>query len=104
MGVFTFFISALSIGGASNAGNLTDGLDGRAIGCTITVAFAYALLSYAGGNFRIAQYLQVPFYPFSGELAVVCAALVGAGLGFLWFNCHPAKVFMAIPAHLQSAG
>ena len=71
MGAFTFFFFALVIVGASNAVNLTDGLDGLAIGCTITVAMAYALLSYAGGNFRIAQYLQVPFYPFSGELAVV---------------------------------
>ena len=111
MGIFTFFFFALVIVGASNAVNLTDGLDGLAIGCTITVAFAYALLAYAAGNFRIAQYLQVPFYPFSGELAVVCAALVGAGLGFLWFNCHPAKVFMhgktttaAMAAHVLRGG
>src|SRR5439155_319930 len=83
--------SGLVIVGSSNAVNLTDGLDGLAIGCTITVAFAYALFSYAAGNFRIAEYLQVPFYPFAGELTVVCSALVGAGLGFLWFNCHPAK-------------
>ena len=91
MGWFTFAFFALVIVGSSNAVNLTDGLDGLAIGCTITVAFAYALLSYAAGNFRIAEYLQVPFYPFTGELTVVCSALVGAGLGFLWFNCHPAK-------------
>ena len=104
MGVFTFFFFALVIVGASNAVNLTDGLDGLAIGCTITVAFAYALLAYAAGNFRIAQYLQVPFYPFSGELAVVCAALVGAGLGFLWFNCHPAKVFMGDTGSLAIGG
>ncbi len=104
MGVFTFFFFALIIVGASNAVNLTDGLDGLAIGCTITVAFAYALLSYAAGNFRIAQYLQVPFYPFSGELAVVCAALVGAGLGFLWFNCHPAKIFMGDTGSLAIGG
>ncbi len=104
MGIFTFFFFALIIVGASNAVNLTDGLDGLAIGCTITVAFAYALLSYAAGNFRIAQYLQVPFYPFSGELAVVCAAMVGAGLGFLWFNCHPAKVFMGDTGSLAIGG
>ena len=104
MGVFTFFFFALVIVGASNAVNLTDGLDGLAIGCTITVAFAYALLSYAAGNFRIAQYLQVPFYPYSGELAVFCAALVGAGLGFLWFNCHPAKVFMGDTGSLAIGG
>ena len=94
MGLFTFIFFAIVIAGASNAVNLTDGLDGLAIGCTITVAFAYALLTYAGGNFRIAEYLQVPFYPFTGELTVVCSALVGAGLGFLWFNCYPARVFM----------
>jgi phospho-N-acetylmuramoyl-pentapeptide-transferase len=104
MGMFTFVFFALVLVGASNAVNLTDGLDGLAIGCTITVAFAYALLAYAAGNFRIAQYLQVPFYSFSGELAVVCAALVGAGLGFLWFNCHPAKVFMGDTGSLAIGG
>jgi phospho-N-acetylmuramoyl-pentapeptide-transferase len=104
MGWFTFIFFALVIVGSSNAVNLTDGLDGLAIGCTITVAFAYALLAYAAGNFRIAEYLQVPFYPFAGELTIVCAALVGAGLGFLWFNCHPAKVFMGDTGSLAIGG
>jgi phospho-N-acetylmuramoyl-pentapeptide-transferase len=104
MGWFTLVFFALVIVGSSNAVNLTDGLDGLAIGCTITVAFAYALLSYAAGNFRIAEYLQVPFYPFAGELTVVCSALVGAGLGFLWFNCHPAKVFMGDTGSLAIGG
>jgi len=104
MGWFTFVFFALVIVGSSNAVNLTDGLDGLAIGCTVTVAFGYALLSYAAGNFRIAQYLQVPFYPFAGELTVVCSALVGAGLGFLWFNCHPAKVFMGDTGSLAIGG
>jgi phospho-N-acetylmuramoyl-pentapeptide-transferase len=104
MGWFTFVFFALVIVGSSNAVNLTDGLDGLAIGCTITVAFAYALLSYAAGNFRIAEYLQVPFYPFAGELTVVCFALFGAGLGFLWFNCHPAKVFMGDTGSLAIGG
>jgi phospho-N-acetylmuramoyl-pentapeptide-transferase len=104
MGWFTYVFFALVIVGSSNAVNLTDGLDGLAIGCTITVAFAYALLSYAAGNFRIAEYLQVPFYPFAGELTVVCSALVGAGLGFLWFNCHPAKVFMGDTGSLAIGG
>jgi phospho-N-acetylmuramoyl-pentapeptide-transferase len=104
MGWFTFLFFALVIVGSSNAVNLTDGLDGLAIGCTVTVAFAYALLSYAAGNFRIAEYLQVPFYPFTGELTVVCAALVGAGFGFLWFNCHPAKVFMGDTGSLAIGG
>ena len=104
MGWFTFLFFALVIVGSSNAVNLTDGLDGLAIGCTITVAFAYALLSYAAGNFRIAEYLQVPFYPFAGELTIVCSALTGAGLGFLWFNCHPAKVFMGDTGSLAIGG
>jgi phospho-N-acetylmuramoyl-pentapeptide-transferase len=104
MSWFTFLFFALVIVGSSNAVNLTDGLDGLAIGCTVTVAFAYALLSYAAGNFRIAEYLQVPFYPFTGELTVVCTALVGAGFGFLWFNCYPAKVFMGDTGSLAIGG
>ena len=104
MSWFTFVFFALVIVGSSNAVNLTDGLDGLAIGCTIPVAFAYALLSYAAGNFRIAEYLQVPFYPFAGELTVVCSALIGAGLGFLWFNCYPAKVFMGDTGSLAIGG
>jgi phospho-N-acetylmuramoyl-pentapeptide-transferase len=104
MGWFTFVFFLVVIVGSSNAVNLTDGLDGLAIGCTITVAFAYALLSYAAGNFRIAEYLQVPFYPFAGELTVVCSALIGAGLGFLWFNCFPAKVFMGDTGSLSLGG
>src|SRR4029077_9640322 len=99
-----FFFFGLGIVGSSNAVNLTDGLDGLAIGCTVTVAFDYALLSYVAGNFRLAEYLQVPFYPFTAELTVVCAALVGAGLGFLWFNCHPAKVFMGDTGSLAIGG
>jgi phospho-N-acetylmuramoyl-pentapeptide-transferase len=104
MGWFTLIFFAFVIVGSSNAVNLTDGLDGLAIGCTITVAFTYALLSYAAGNFRIAEYLQVPFYSYAGELAVVCSALVGAGLGFLWFNCHPAKVIMGDTGALAIGG
>jgi phospho-N-acetylmuramoyl-pentapeptide-transferase len=104
MGWYVILFFAIVIVGSSNAVNLTDGLDGLAIGCTITVAFAYALLTYAAGNFRIAEYLQVPFYPFTGELTVLCAALVGAGLGFLWFNCHPAKVFMGDTGSLAIGG
>ncbi len=104
MGGFTFLFFALVIVGGSNAVNLTDGLDGLATGCTITVAFAYALLCYAAGNFRIADYLQVPFYPFTGELTVICSALIGAGLGFLWYNCHPAKVFMGDTGSLAIGG
>jgi phospho-N-acetylmuramoyl-pentapeptide-transferase len=104
MSWMTFVFFALVIVGSSNAVNLTDGLDGLATGCTITVAFAYALLCYAAGNFRIAEYLQVPFYPFTGELTIVCGALVGAGLGFLWFNCYPARVFMGDTGSLAIGG
>lgn len=104
MSWFVLLFFALVIVGTSNAVNLTDGLDGLAIGCTITVAFAYAVLCYVGGNFRIADYLQVPFYPFTAELAVVCAALIGAGFGFLWFNCYPAKVFMGDTGSLAIGG
>src|SRR6266516_1410130 len=94
----------IALAGIMTAVYLTDGLDGLAIGCTITVAFGYALLSYAAGNFRIAEYLQVPFYPFAGDLTVVCSALIGAGLGFLWFNCYPAKVFMGDTGSLAIGG
>src|SRR5205814_10411024 len=103
-GWFTLIFFAVVIVGSSNAVNLTDGLDGLAIGCTVTVALAYAFLSYAAGNFKIAEYLQVPFYSFTGELTVICAALAGAGLGFLWFNCHPAKVFMGDTGSLAIGG
>jgi phospho-N-acetylmuramoyl-pentapeptide-transferase len=104
MGWLTVIFFAFIIVGSSNAVNLTDGLDGLAAGCTVTVAFAYGLLSYAAGNYRIAEYLQVPFYPYTGELAVICSALVGAGLGFLWFNCHPAKVIMGDTGALAIGG
>jgi phospho-N-acetylmuramoyl-pentapeptide-transferase len=80
--------------GASNAVNLTDGLDGLAIGCTIVAAATYAVFTYVAGNRVIAGYLQVSYVPGVGEVAVFCSALVGASLGFLWFNSHPAEVFM----------
>jgi phospho-N-acetylmuramoyl-pentapeptide-transferase len=104
MSWFTFIFFALVIVGASNAVNLTDGLDGLATGCTVTVALAYACLSYIAGNFRVAEYLAVPFYPFTAELTVVCAALIGAGFGFLWYNCHPAQVFMGDTGSLAIGG
>src|SRR5436309_5619588 len=85
MGWFTFVFFLLIIVGSSNAVNLTDGLDGLAIGCTVTVAFAYALLSYAAGNFRIAEYLQVRFYRLAGDLTGVCSASAGAGLALRGF-------------------
>lgn len=104
MGLFTFVFFLLVIVGTSNAVNLTDGLDGLAIGCTATVASAYAALAYLAGNAKAAAYLQIPFVIYSGELAVVCAALLGACLGFLWWNAHPARVFMGDTGSLAIGG
>jgi phospho-N-acetylmuramoyl-pentapeptide-transferase len=104
LGIFTFAFFALVIIGASNAVNLTDGLDGLAAGCTATASFAYAILAYACGHMGISSYLQIPFYPFAGELTVVCMAMAGASVGFLWFNCHPAKVFMGDTGSLAIGG
>ncbi len=88
--LLTLFI----IVGTSNAVNLTDGLDGLAIG-PVTIAFGtFLLLSYLTGHVKIANYLQIPFVPGTGELAVLCGAMVGAGIGFLWFNAYPAQIFM----------
>jgi phospho-N-acetylmuramoyl-pentapeptide-transferase len=94
LGWFTLIFFAFVIVGSSNAVNLTDGLDGLAAGCTVTAASTYAILAYAAGNVAVATYLDLPYYRQSSELTVVCTALAGAGLGFLWFNCHPARVFM----------
>ncbi len=90
--------------GFSNAINLTDGLDGLAIGCTITVALVYGLMAYAAGNARIADYLLIGYVPGTGELAVICGALVGAGMAFLWYNSHPAEVFMGDTGSLALGG
>lgn len=90
--------------GFSNAINLTDGLDGLAIGCTITVALVYGLMAYAAGNIRIAEYLLIGYVPGTGELAVICGALVGAGMAFLWYNSHPAEVFMGDTGSLALGG
>lgn len=90
--------------GATNAVNLTDGLDGLAIGCSNAVALCYLVMAYVAGHFIFADYLNVPFVAGAGELAVVCAALLGAGLGFLWFNCHPAKIFMGDTGSLSLGG
>jgi phospho-N-acetylmuramoyl-pentapeptide-transferase len=90
---YTLF-AAVVVVGSSNAVNLTDGLDGLAIGATLIASGTFAILAYIAGNARTATYLLVPHVPGTGELAVFCAAIVGASLGFLWFNCHPAEVFM----------
>ena len=80
--------------GASNAVNLTDGLDGLAIMPTVLVAGALGIFAYVTGHVKFAEYLGIPYIAGVGELAVFCGALVGAGLGFLWFNAYPAQVFM----------
>ena len=104
LGWLTFVFYLLVIVGTSNAVNLTDGLDGLATGCTATVAATYAGLAYLAGNIRAAEYLQIPYVPFSGELAVVCSALLGACLGFLWWNAFPARVFMGDTGSLAIGG
>ena len=97
-------LAALTIVGSSNAVNLTDGLDGLAIGCTLIVSAVLTVLTYLAGNFNAARYLSIPFVPGAGELTVFCAAMIGAGLGFLWFNCHPARVFMGDTGSLALGG
>ena len=86
--------AALVIVGTSNAVNLTDGLDGLAIGPAIIVAATYMIFAYVAGHVKIANYLQINYVPGSGELSVFCGAIAGAGFGFLWFNTYPAQIFM----------
>lgn len=104
MGWFAAIFFAMVIVGTSNAVNLTDGLDGLASGCTATTAFAYAVFTYAAGNVKIASYLQIPYFSFVGEISIICMAMVGASVGFLWFNAHPARVFMGDTGSLAIGG
>jgi phospho-N-acetylmuramoyl-pentapeptide-transferase len=104
LGVLFVFWVVLVVVGSSNAVNLTDGLDGLAIGCTLMVAFTLGALSYVAGNMAMSDYLLIPYVQGSGELTVFCAAIVGASLGFLWFNCHPATVFMGDVGSLALGG
>jgi len=97
-------ITVLAIVGSSNAVNLTDGLDGLAIGCTIIVTIVFMLVTYVSGNIKFAGYLQIPYIPGVGELTVFCAAMLGASVGFLWYNCHPAQVFMGDTGSLALGG
>ena len=94
LGIGFVVLSYFVIVGSSNAVNLTDGLDGLAILPTVLVAGALGVFAYASGHVQLASYLLIPHLPGVGELAVLCGALVGAGLGFLWFNAYPAQVFM----------
>jgi phospho-N-acetylmuramoyl-pentapeptide-transferase len=104
VGIFYFPFALIVLVGASNAVNLTDGLDGLAIVPIMIVAGCFALISYLVGNAVFANYLQVHYIPGIGELAVFCAALVGASLGFLWFNAPPAQVFMGDTGSLAFGG
>jgi phospho-N-acetylmuramoyl-pentapeptide-transferase len=105
MGVAVSFVFLwLVVVGATNAVNLTDGLDGLAIGCSNSAAVAYLVMSYVAGHAVFASYLQVPHLPGVGELTVLCACLLGAGLGFLWYNCYPAQVFMGDTGSLAIGG
>lgn len=104
LGIFYILFTILVIAGTSNAVNLTDGLDGLAIGCTIIAALTYAILSYVSGNIKISSYLNIFYLGGAAELSVFCAAMVGAGLGFLWFNSYPATVFMGDTGSLALGG
>jgi phospho-N-acetylmuramoyl-pentapeptide-transferase len=94
----------LVIVGASNAVNLTDGLDGLAIGPSVIAAATYMLFAYLAGHVKISSYLQIPYVPGAGELTIFCGALAGAGLGFLWYNAYPAQVFMGDTGSLAIGG
>lgn len=104
LGVFYIPFAMLVMVGASNAVNLTDGLDGLAIGPMIIAAATFLLLAYLAGNANLASYLQISSIQGAGELAVLCGAMAGAGLGFLWFNSYPAQVFMGDVGSLSLGG
>jgi len=104
MGILYVPFAMIVIVGASNAVNLTDGLDGLAIVPVMIVAGCFALIAYLAGNYNFATYLQINYVPGTGDLAVMCGALIGAGLGFLWFNAPPARVFMGDTGSLALGG
>ena len=104
LGIFYIIFVIIVITGSSNAVNLTDGLDGLAIGCVIMVALTYAVLSYVSGNIKFSDYLFITYIRGAGELTVFCASILGAGLGFLWFNCYPASIFMGDTGSLSLGG
>ena len=103
-GLVGLVLTLLTVVGASNAVNLTDGLDGLAIGCTLIVSFVFLILTYLAEHKGASAYLQIPHVVGAGELTVFCAAMIGAGLGFLWYNCHPAQVFMGDTGSLPLGG
>lgn len=104
LGIVYILFVVLVIVGSGNAVNLTDGLDGLAIGPMIIASGTYLIFAYAAGNYKVADYLQITGVPGAGELCVLCSAMVGAGLGFLWFNAYPAQVFMGDVGSLSLGG
>ncbi|MDD5166468.1 MAG: phospho-N-acetylmuramoyl-pentapeptide-transferase [Candidatus Omnitrophica bacterium] len=102
-GFFIIFV-ILVIAGSSNAVNLTDGLDGLAIGIVVMVAISFSILCYVSGNIKFSEYLLIPYIRGAGELTVFCASMIGAGLGFLWYNCYPASIFMGDVGSLALGG
>ena len=104
LGALYILFAIFVVVSSSNAVNLTDGLDGLAIGQISLCALVYTIFAYAAGNWRIADYLNILYIEGSGELTVFCAALLGAGLGFLWFNCNPAQMFMGDTGSLSLGG
>jgi phospho-N-acetylmuramoyl-pentapeptide-transferase len=104
IGIGYFLVVILTLLGSSNGVNLTDGLDGLAIGNLIFVSITYAILSYVAGNFRLSSYLKLIYVPGAGELTIFLSALVGVCLGFLWYNCYPATIFMGDTGSLFLGG
>jgi len=104
LGVFYILFVMLVIVGTSNAVNLTDGLDGLATGCLLMSVISFGVLTYLSGHAKFSQYLFIPYIEGVGELTVFCAAMMGACLGFLWFNCYPAAVFMGDVGSLSMGG
>ncbi|MEN3931317.1 phospho-N-acetylmuramoyl-pentapeptide-transferase [Microvirga sp. W0021] len=104
LGWFFVFFGALVIVGAGNAVNITDGLDGLAIVPVMIAAGTFGFIAYTAGNYVYANYLQIAYVPGSGEMSVICGALIGAGLGFLWFNAPPAQIFMGDTGSLALGG
>ncbi|MDR3244690.1 MAG: phospho-N-acetylmuramoyl-pentapeptide-transferase [Elusimicrobiota bacterium] len=104
MSYFYFLFVIIEIVGSSNGVNLTDGLDGLAIVCIVIVAFALALFAYFAGHINIAEYLKIVYVTGAGEISIFLFAIVGAGMGFLWFNAHPAEIFMGDTGSLFLGG
>ena len=104
LGNFYYIFAAIVIVGSANAVNLTDGLDGLAIGPIMITTLSFAFIAYFTGNLIYSEYLKIPYVNDTGELVIICASLIGAGLGFLWFNAPPAMVFMGDTGSLSIGG